>query len=158
MTRYDRAMAISDFHASTIVKVAAYFGFSEFAGDPDEITRVLGIQPDEVGRKGAAKRGRRGHIIHRPFNSWSMVSRSGSKDVNDHLRNLLDRLNGVASDLPKEFGEPTFSILWKGTYLYAGSGPFFETDVIAGIARLRASLWQDIYQVEPAGPESADAG
>jgi hypothetical protein len=141
-------MAISDFHASTIVKVRAYFGFDSFECDPDAITRFTGIQPDEVGRKGAVKAVRAGREIRWPFNSWSLGSRRESKDVNEHLRELIERLAQVAGSFPAEFGEPSFSVLWKGNYLYAGSGPFFEPDVIAGIARLKASLHQDIYQLD----------
>jgi hypothetical protein len=48
--------------------------------------------------------------------------------------------------------------LWEGNYLYAGSGPFYEADVIAGIATLGADLWQDIYQIDEddAPPRSPD--
>jgi hypothetical protein len=141
-------MAISDFHASTIVKVQAYFGFDTFECDPDTITRFMGLQPDEVGLKGSIKTVRAGREIRWPFNSWSLASRAESKDVNEHLRELIDRLSHVTESFPAEFGEPSFSVLWKGNYLYAGSGPFFESDVIAGIARLKAALYQDIYQVD----------
>jgi hypothetical protein len=148
-------MAISDFHASTIVRVRAYFGFDSFECDPDAITRFIGIQPDEVGLKGAVKTVRGVREIRWPFNSWSLASRRESKDVNEHLRELIDRLSHVGDSFPTEFGEPSFSVLWKGNYLYAGSGPFFEANVIAGIARLKAALYQDIYQVDQ-GPEEGD--
>jgi hypothetical protein len=138
-------MAISDFYSSTIVKVTAYFGFSQFACDPDEITRHLAIEPDEVDRKGAIRIVIAHRRIEWPFNSWSIASHVESKDVNEHLRELFDRLSRVCHDLPERFGEPSFSIHWKGNNLYSGSGPFFEADVIAGIARLSASLFQDIY-------------
>jgi hypothetical protein len=141
-------MAISDFHASTIIKVRAYFGFHQFACDPDEITRALGVAPDEVGRKGEIRAVRGGREIRRLWNDWTIESRSDSKDVNDHIRELLARLGGVSDRIRREFGTPSFSVLWKGNYLYAGSGPFYEVDVIAGIAALGAMLWQDIYQVD----------
>src|SRR4051812_44865738 len=128
-------MAISDFHGSTIVKVRAYFGFDSFGCDPDTITRFMGMQPDQVGVKGAVKTVRAGREIPWPFNMWSLISCVESKDVNEHLRELIDRLAHVTESFPSEFGEPSFSVLWKGNYLYAGSGPFFEADVIAGIAR-----------------------
>jgi hypothetical protein len=151
-------MAISDFHASTIVKVRAYFGFSEFACDPDEITRSLGVVPDEVERKGQVRIVRGDREVRRLWNDWTIISRAESKDINDHFRELLARLDGMASRIRADFGPPSFSVLWKGNYLYAGSGPFYEADVIAGIAGLKAMLWQDIYQVdqeesEPIGPE-----
>jgi len=39
-------------------------------------------------------------------------------------------------------------VLWKGNYLYAGSGPFYETDVLKGIACFDAELYHDIYQID----------
>ena len=45
-------MALSKFYKSTIIEANASFGYSNFACDPDEITRVLGIIPDEIMRKG----------------------------------------------------------------------------------------------------------
>jgi hypothetical protein len=50
-------------------------------------------------------------------------------------------------------------LLGSAIYLYAGNGPFYETDVIAGIASWQAELFQDIYQVDqvennPVGPEA----
>lgn len=32
--------------------------------------------------------------------------------------------------------------------LYAGTGPFFEADVLHGVARWNAELFQDIYYIE----------
>lgn len=153
-------MAISGLHASTVVNVRAYFGFDRFDCDPDVITRFLEIQPDEVGRKGAVKITGSNREVRWPFNTWSIVSRIESKDVNEHLRELIGRLRHVSGDFPPEFGEPFFSVLWKGNYLYAGSGPFFEADVIVGIARLNAALYQDIYQADEAREhgDPADAG
>ena len=151
-------MAISDFHASTIVRVQAYFGFSEFSCDPNEITQALGVIPDGVGRKGQVRTVRGGRDLRWPWNDWTIQSRAETKDINDHLRELLARLDGVAGRIREDFGAPSFSVLWKGNYLYAGSGPFYEANVVAGISALNAMLWQDIYQVdqdgsEPVGPE-----
>jgi hypothetical protein len=141
-------MAISDLHASTIVEVQAHFGFSRFDCHPDEITRALGIAPDDVRRKGELRRSAVGRDFRCPWSVWTIDSRSNSKDVNDHLRELLSRLVGVAERLRSEFGQPNFNVHWVGNYLYAGSGPFYEADVIAGMAGFGAMLWQDIYQVD----------
>ena len=84
-------MAISEFHASTILKVRADFGFDCFDCEPDEITRSLGIVPDVAERKGQANILRDGRSFPRLCNSWFLNSRSESKDVNDHLRELLVR-------------------------------------------------------------------
>jgi hypothetical protein len=140
-------MALSDFYESTIEVVRAYFGFSEFECDPQEITSTLGVVPIEIQRKGEQRTLRNGHEITIPYNSWSIESNSDSKDINVHLRQLLQRLEGLEHRIQAEW-KPYFSILWKGNYLYAGSGPFYEHDVLAGIVRCGADLWQDIYQVD----------
>lgn len=150
-------MALSEFYESTIIKVEANFGFSNFTCTPDEITVRVGIEPDETRTKGDQKSildGRRTIVV--PFSSWSILSRCTSKDVNDHLRELLARLKVAKCPFDPAWGEPSFGILWKGNYLYAGSGPFYEADVLAGIAELGASLYQDIYQVDQDDEEVAN--
>jgi hypothetical protein len=141
-------MAISEFYASTILRVRATFGFCEFDCDPDDITRALRITPDDVRRKGEVRRLSSGRDFITPFNDWTIKSRGNSKDVNDHLRELVDRLAGVAERLRPEFGPPQFGVTWKSNNLYTGSGPFYEADVIARIAGFGAMLFQDIYQVD----------
>ena len=141
-------MSISEFHASTILEVGASFGYSNCSCDPDEITSHLGIKPDEIRVQGTPRTTKAGITITTPLNSWYISSTSESKDINEHIRNLLLRLEGRnALPLP-DWGEPSFGILWKGDYLYAGSGPFYEPDVMAGIASYGATLYQDIYQVD----------
>ena len=140
-------MALSELYESTIEKVRAYFGFSEFECDPQEITDTLGLSPDEVRRKGERRVLRNSRFFDVPFHSWSIESECDSKDVNVHLRQLLHRLEGKEALIRMEWN-PSFSILWKGNYLYAGSGPFFERDVLIGIVRCSADLWQDIYQID----------
>lgn len=61
---------------------------------------------------------------------------------------LLGRIDGKQELCKAEFGQPTFAVMWKGNYLYAGSGPFYDADVIMRIASWRAELIQDIYQVD----------
>lgn len=141
-------MSISDTYKSTIIEVKAYFGFDDFECDPDEITKSLGIEPDSVMRKGEIRTLRNGKEIANTKSSWSIESNSDSKDINIHLRELLGRLKGCGSGIETQFGNPDFSVLWKGNYLYAGSGPFYETDVLQGIAELKGMLWHDIYQID----------
>lgn len=141
-------MALSEFYESTIIEVRADFGFGSFDCDPREITATLGIDPDEVRYKGQERTTRTGHVIKSPMNSWSLSSRSKSKDINAHLRELFSRLEGVEGLFSPRWGEASFGVLWKGSYLYAGNGPFYEPDVVAGIARFGAALSQDIYQVD----------
>lgn len=41
-----------------------------------------------------------------------------------------------------------FDVLWKSTYLYAGTGPLVNAASISGIAALGAGVGLDIYQVD----------
>jgi len=140
-------MALSEFYESTILKVSATFGFSGFNCDPSEITEALAVEPVETLRKGEPRHTKWGKTVVIQENSWVIESSSKSKDVNEHLRELLGRLAGRESIVRPEWN-PAFSVLWKNSYLYAGSGPFYESDVVKGIASLNASLWQDIYQID----------
>jgi uncharacterized protein DUF4279 len=141
-------MTISEFHESTIIEVKAYFGFDHFECSPDEITKALSISPDGIKIKGKKRKLKSGHEMDIFFNSWSIESKIDSKDINEHLRELLNILKGKQDCIKPEFGKPDFSVLWKGNYLYAGSGPFYESDVIIGIAEWNAELYQDIYQID----------
>ncbi len=138
---------LSSFYESTIVYVRVSFVFSDFDCPPSEVTNTLGIDPDEVIVKGEKRRLRNGKEIINVRNTWTIESTSGSKDVNEHIRQLLDRLASVYGKIPSEWS-PYFDVQWKGNYLYAGSGPFYEADVLVGIAKLGADLFQDIYQVD----------
>src|SRR5262249_48167261 len=115
---------------------------------PAAITAALGIAPDEVRRRGEQMQATGGRIVRVPFSTWSISSRTESKDVNDHCREVLKRLSGTTDRLSPLWGVPEFSVLYKATHLCAGNGPFFEADVVRGIAGLGAELWQDIYSLE----------
>ena len=141
-------MPLSEPFARTIKFVEATFGFSEFKCPPNEITDALGIQPDNVRVEGEIHRLKSGREITNAFSSWSIESSCQSKDINEHLRQLFERLQNVKLPFPEKFGQPSFGIAWKSSNLYAGSGPFYERDVIEGMARLQADLWQDIYAVD----------
>ena len=148
-------MPISEFHESTIVRVEASFGFADFACMPDEITTKLGVQPDEIRVKGERRVGfDKTRTIEVQSNSWNIASNLPTKDINDHLRQLFARLGSARVPFDPAWGEPSFGVTWVGNYLYAGSGPFYEPDVIAGIASCGAALYQDIYQVDEPEEES----
>ncbi len=133
-------MAISDHFEASIGEVKVSFGYTDFEEDPDEITAALGLEPSEVRRAGEVLElpGQRDFRV--PFNSWSIVAGSSSKDVNEQLRELLARLLPNA-DAVRRFADPGFGVLWKG----GSNGPFYEPDALEGIARLGATLYQDIY-------------
>ncbi len=147
-------MALSPQFADSVQKVSVTFGFANFDCDPEVITAALGIIPDEVRRRGDQISVRSGKLFKVPFSTWSISSRVASKDVNDHFRELLERLHGSVGRLEPRWGVPTFSVLYKAAHLYAGNGPFFEVDVVQGIAALGAELWQDIYSLGDIAPDA----
>ena len=95
-------MALSEFYESTIIETKTTFGFSNFDCDPSEISKKLGLAPDGVRRKGEEWVTKLGKTMIRPYNSWWIESRSVSKDVNVHLRELLDRLGEVGGRAKNE--------------------------------------------------------
>lgn len=72
------------------------------------------------------------------------------KDINEHLKVLLDQL------LPKRAailgfaarGESYVDVVWKSTYLYAGTGPLIDAQYLKGITDLGAGIGFDIYQID----------
>lgn len=106
-------MALSESYESTILEGKATFGFSNFECDPSEITKILRITPDGVMRKGEVWVTKSGKALARPFNSWWIESRSTSKDVNIHLRELLERLGTRYECARSEWGKANFGVTWK---------------------------------------------
>ena len=141
-------MTISELHASTIVKVKVTFGFSGFACSPDEISELLKIQPDHSRVKGAKQKRENGREVIVPESTWSIYSRSSSKDVNDHFNEILDRVIPVMPSIQTGWGVPGFGVLWKNNNLYTGNGPYYNSRVLEQVASLCGEIWHDIYQVD----------
>ena len=139
-SRYAPTMALTPDEEATIEHVTVFFSISGFDEDPDEITSLLDLAPDQVARRSDAS--------GEDENWWLLRSRLRSKDVNDHLRGLLGRMRGKADRVRAEW-RPSFSVLWRGRDLVTGGGPVYDRDVVAGIAELGAELVQDIYQLVP---------
>lgn len=148
----ESAVTLSPLYEAKIRMVRVDFGFSSFVCDPDEITTALGIVPDQIRRKGEIRELRGGQRMTVPVSTWCISSRVESKDVNEHCRELLRRLEGCATRLDPRWGVPGFHVLWKATHFFGGNGPFFLADVVSGIAALGAELWQDLYAVEDGEP------
>ena len=146
-------MALNPQFAAGIRTVRVDFGFSMFDCDPEDITAALGVVPDEIRRRDEERQMPGGRLFRVPFSSWRVSSKQASKDVNDHCRELLERLRGCASRLDPRWGVPTFGVLYKATHLSSGNGPFFEADVVRGIASFGAELWQDIYALDEDVPD-----
>jgi hypothetical protein len=120
-------MPISEFHASHIQQVWVTFCFSAPGLDPSAVTAVVGIDPTDVERQGDVRRNFAGNVLGTyDRGSWYLSSKGAveSKDINDHFKYLLERLlPGRDVFVLATAGETYFDVLWKSTYLYAGTGP-----------------------------------
>ena len=128
-------------------RVCVSLVFFDFAIDPDEITETLGIEPDEVRRKGEVQIVAGSHEFPAPHSLWVLSSTISSTDPNVQIRGLLDRVRGQMQRIDPAWN-PSFNVLWKSKILGAGSGPYYEKDVIEGIAEMGAEIYQDLYLFE----------
>jgi hypothetical protein len=149
---------ISKSHASHIRKVNVGFIISGPKVKPEQLSALINTLPDRSARKGDERRNAKGQILGYEKNGWwridSMprlkVSGIRKKDINEHLKVLLDILLPHRERLNKlsEGGETFFDVVWKSSYLYAGTGPLIEARYLEGVADLKAGIGFDIYQVD----------
>ena len=149
-------MPISELHASHIRKVAVSFCLLGRDLDPDAVTARLGLTPDDIQRRGDERRNKRSGALLGVYSEglWALGSlpHVDSKDVNDHFRWVLGQVL-PHREAVLEFargGESFFNVLWKSTYLYAGTGPLIDAECLAGVAALGGGMGFDIYQVDEA--------
>ena len=131
--------------------------------NPNEVTAVLGIQPDKFAMRGDERRNHAGGLLS-PHEEglWLLSSRGKvqgdlpSKDINEHLLFLLNVLLPHRENILSfaEGGETYFDVLWESSYLYSGTGPVISRECIEGMAQLNAGVGFDIYQIE--GMESEE--
>ena len=140
-------MAIDETFLREITDVRVSLVFFDFEADPDLITDTLGIQPDDVRRKGELGVLGGKQEFRAPHNLWALNSRAGSLDPNVQIRELLARIETVQEKIDPAWN-PSFNILWKSRILGAGAGPYYEKDVIEGIAEMGAEIYQDLYLEE----------
>ena len=157
-------MVLNPHHEAHIRGVAVTFSVSAPDLDPDAVTVATGLQPDRQARRGDERRNRAGKLLGFEQEGWWALGTRGkldSKDVRVHFHYLHAQLLPHAALIRAfaEGGETYFDVVWKSTYLYAGTGPIFDADSIRGIAELGAGMGFDIYQVDdeaegkPTAPE-----
>ncbi|HEX5435805.1 MAG TPA: DUF4279 domain-containing protein [Gemmatimonadaceae bacterium] len=154
-------MALNPLHEAHIRSVAVTFSVAAPDLDPAAVTAATGLQPDSSARRGDERRNRAGTLLSPEREGWWALGTRGkltSKDINDHFRYLHERLLPHASALQAfaQGGETFFDVVWKSTYLYAGTGPLIDADCLSGIAALGAGVGFDIYQVDE-DPEDGSA-
>lgn len=146
-------MAISAEHASHIRKVKVGFIISGDSLNPNIVTERLNIVPDDAAQKGDERQNHLGQkLTPHTEGFWRIDTENKvhSKDINDHLRYLLERLLPHRDQLVQFalMGETFFDVLWQSTYLYAGTGPVIDAENLQGIGQLRATMGFDIYQID----------
>ncbi len=149
---------IGESHASHITKVNVAFIISGPKVEPKDLSALFNTLPDRFARKGDERRNAKGNVIGLEEHGWWRIDSTPrlkvtgihEKNINEHLAVLLSillphraRLNELS-----EGGETYFDVLWKSTYLYAGTGPLIEAQYLRGIADLKAGIGFDIYQVD----------
>ena len=80
--------------------VWAYFVIAGFPGSPEDITRLLGLAPDDSAGKGEKRRARGGQEYTVKDSYWEIHGRvSNDLSIDEHVVELLDRLSGLESRL-----------------------------------------------------------
>ena len=146
-------MTLNPLHEEHIRGVAVTFSVASPDLDPAAVTAATGLEPDDAAYRGGERRNKAGALLNPASEGrWVLGTRGkvASRDIRDHFHYLHERLLPHATAL-KTFargGETFFGVVWKSTYLYAGTGPLLDADSIAGIAALGAGMGFDIYQVD----------
>ena len=112
---------------------------------PDDISRMLGLDPDTAGIRGEPMRGARPY----PHHTWRLESWL-PKDTNpeEHVDRLLDRLDASTASIASLAADPRIhSIrLWLSMHIdNANPGLSLPDPLIHRIARLGTGLEIDIY-------------
>jgi len=155
---HEEIMSISPEHASHIRKVNVAFILSGPDLDPVSVTNELGLEPYSSGRKGDERRAPNGRLLGHQCEGWWRLDSSpilqiagdARKDINEHLKALLNLLlpHRAAILAIASSAESYVDVVWKSTYLYAGTGPLIEAQYLKGITDLGAGIGFDIYQVD----------
>ena len=114
--------------------------------NPDDVTRLLGLQPTEAWRVGDRITAIR---VPRFFSDSAWRLHSGLPDTTDleeQVKSLLDRLEPVW-DVAVELGKKHYAEFSCVVYSYGGDRPAisFDNEVIKRLAELNATLDVDLY-------------
>ncbi len=143
----------NDFHTSHIRRVHVDFELMAPDLDPVQVTTTLNVKPTATANRGDERWNLKGKQLQPHDAGWWKLTTAdsvNSKDVNEHLRYLLEILLPHCESILSfaKNGKTHFDVLWESTYLYAGTGPIINSEHIAGIASLQADIGFDIYQVD----------
>jgi hypothetical protein len=136
----------TEFDDSYPTCVETYSTLRVFSEDvaPDEVTRVLQIEPTRSFRKGDShSRGK----LRRKANGWfySTQQLCGSKDTRRHIDMILSTLEGkeeAVTILQRQGCKLDISSYWVST---GQGGPWLMPQEMLKLGRLGIEVWWDIY-------------
>lgn len=108
--------------------------------DPDEITKLLGIQPTRSFAKDEEYNSKSGQVLQRPIGHWSICSEGlvNSTSTEKHARYLLNILEPSIDAVGKYRNNPNFrtSIIfwWEATDEHGGFS--LSSDTLSRLCRL----------------------
>jgi hypothetical protein len=131
---------------------ASFAAYSDTGASAD-VTRALGIDPDEHHERGD-RHGRDGELV-RAQSAWELRVRAADVPEDDEsgfgsVRTLLATLLPLADRLDALRGDWEFVVWWGGFSDSEQGGFVIEPDVLAGLARLGAPLYGTAYLDDPA--------
>jgi hypothetical protein len=123
-------------------KQYAYFSISGIF-DPDLITNRVGVMPTECWRQGDIHPTTQ---MERKFSRWSLFSQlDHSRDLEDHVRNVLDQLNtkqNVFQEISNEFGGLMQLV---GHFYKYYPGMHFDKRIVCDLAKYELEVDYDFY-------------
>jgi len=133
-------------NTDTTDEISARLVITGFACDPHHITKLLGIQPDEVWRIGNALSFTSER--KRTDNGWAIVSKiSNTVDLDAHVTAILEVIGSAKSNFKNL---PHGSTVYLSCGITVNRGPggpsiVFSPQMVASLAELGAEIGIDIY-------------
>lgn len=123
--------------------------------DPKDITKLLGIEPDDSWELGDNHQ-RGGRTFQRRFSVWKRNSGHDDKtDLDQHLKTLIHVLTPLRSELLHISTFATIQFVCVGFYLQSFDW-VFSADLIQKSAALGVDFWFDTYSLGDPHEEIAD--
>ncbi|XWN36336.1 MAG: DUF4279 domain-containing protein [Balneola sp.] len=133
-------------------KVHIYLKFYDFDIHPDEISKVLNLEPTRIGLKGEVFFiGNKKKKIQRTYSSnyWELKKKFEIDDkwvqefIDEFIKEIIEPKKGLIKKMIKE-GDGEFSVV---PYLYSEANPgfFFESNTINILSETNLPINLDIY-------------
>ena len=138
---------------NNLVRYKASLRIGDDQLDPQEITKILGVEPDNAHRKGDPNTGRskKGKLlVYSPFRSglWSICSKEPEHmDLEHHLKSLLHTLYPLKDKLIELSNRGYKMDMFCGIFIDSGAQPGFDIDsnVLLKLGELNISFGLCIY-------------